>query len=103
MSPDTVVIVADFSENYSFVLQDAVQGVHWNNSQATIHPFRGYYAEVENPEGEDRQVRVFNLVVVSDCFQHDTAAVYTFQQRLIHFLKLKVRLKDWTVFLFGQF
>ena len=31
--------VADFSENYSFVLQDAAQGFHWNNAQATMHPF----------------------------------------------------------------
>ena len=34
---------ADFSENYSFVLQDAAQGFHWNNSQETIHPFVAYY------------------------------------------------------------
>ena len=32
------MVMADFSENYSFVLQDAAQGFHWNNSQATIHP-----------------------------------------------------------------
>ena len=32
------MVTADFSENYSFVLQDAVQGFHWNNAQATIHP-----------------------------------------------------------------
>jgi hypothetical protein len=34
---------ADFSENYSFVIQDAIQGFHWNNSQATVHPFVAYY------------------------------------------------------------
>lgn len=28
-------VMADFSERYSFVLQDAS---HWNNNQATIHP-----------------------------------------------------------------
>ena len=38
-----VLVVADFSENYSFVLQDAAQGYHWNNPQATIHPFVIYY------------------------------------------------------------
>ena len=38
-----VLVQADFSENYSFVLQDAAQGYHWNNSQATIHPFVVYY------------------------------------------------------------
>ena len=32
-----------FRKNYSFVLQDAAQGFHWNNSQATLHPFIAYY------------------------------------------------------------
>ena len=31
-----ILVTADFSENYSFVLQDAAQGYHWNNSQATL-------------------------------------------------------------------
>jgi hypothetical protein len=29
----------EFAKNYSFVLQDGAQGFHWNNIQATIHPF----------------------------------------------------------------
>ena len=29
--PGEVLVTADFSENYSFVLQDAAQGYHWNN------------------------------------------------------------------------
>ena len=32
-----------FAENYSFIVQDAVQGHHWNNSQATLHPFAVYF------------------------------------------------------------
>jgi hypothetical protein len=39
------LVTADFSENYSFVLQDAAQGFHWNNSQATLHPFVAYYLD----------------------------------------------------------
>jgi hypothetical protein len=31
------VVLCDFAENYSFVLQDEAQGFHWNNAQATIH------------------------------------------------------------------
>ncbi len=41
----------DFSENYTFIIQDAVQGYHWNNDQVTVHPFVIYYkigAEVEH-------------------------------------------------------
>ena len=43
LQPGECLVMADFSENYSFVLQDAAQGFHWNNSQATIHPFVAYY------------------------------------------------------------
>lgn len=38
-----VLAIADFAENYSFILQDAAQGFHWNNDQATLHPFICYY------------------------------------------------------------
>ena len=36
-----ILVTVDFSENYSFILQDAAQGFLWNNSQlqATLHPF----------------------------------------------------------------
>ena len=45
--PGEVLVTADFSENYSFELQDAAQGYHWNNAQATIHPFVAYYTDAE--------------------------------------------------------
>ena len=74
------LVTADFSENYSFVLQDAVQGFHWNNSQATLHPFVAYYLD----SGE---VCHLSYVVISDCLHHDTVAVHLFQQSFIAFLK----------------
>ena len=40
-----LVVLADFSENYAFILQDAAQGFHWNNAQATIHPFVVYFRQ----------------------------------------------------------
>ena len=57
------MLTVDFSENYSFVLQDAAQGFHWNNSQATLHPFVAYYLD----SGEIHHV---SYVVISDCFHH---------------------------------
>ena len=71
---------ADFSENYSFVLQDAAQGFHWNNSQSTIHPFVIYFNDLSHA----------SFVVISDCTSHDTIAVYLFQKRLINFLRSKL-------------
>ena len=43
LSPREMVVTVDFAENYSFVFQDAAQGFHWSNSQATIHPFAAYF------------------------------------------------------------
>lgn len=36
--PGEFIVIADFSLNYSFVVQDEVQSFHWNNLQATVHP-----------------------------------------------------------------
>ncbi|KAL5491066.1 hypothetical protein EMCRGX_G016283 [Ephydatia muelleri] len=36
-------VITDFSENYSFVVQDEIQAFHWNNGSATIHPFVCHY------------------------------------------------------------
>lgn len=77
-----IVVCADFSENYAFVLQDAAQGYHWNNAQATIHAFVAYFQQSESSE-----ISHLNFVIISDCLNHDTIAVYLFQKRLISFLK----------------
>ena len=77
------LITADFSENYSFVLQDAAQGYHWNNSQATVHPFLIIYKDSE-------KLCHFSFVVISDCLHHDTVAVYLFQKSLMEHLKTHV-------------
>ena len=82
LKPGEVVVCADFSENYAFVLQDAAQGFHWNNAQATLHPFVIYYRESDIPE-----IRHLNFVIISNCMNHDTIAVHLFQRKLILFLK----------------
>ena len=49
-----VLVICDFAKNYSFVLQDEIQGCHWTNSQATIHPFVVYHRfPVEGNETND--------------------------------------------------
>lgn len=52
------VVLLDFAENYSFLIQ--VQGFHWGNSQATIHPFVAYY---KDHEGETCHI---SMCVISD-------------------------------------
>ncbi|KAK0169394.1 hypothetical protein PV328_012113 [Microctonus aethiopoides] len=82
-----VLVVADFSENYAFLLQNSVQGVYWNNSQATVHPFACYY-RLSN-ENESNVVPL-SLVIISDNLTHNTTAVYCFQEVLTSFLKEKI-------------
>ena len=80
LSPGEMLVTADFSENYSFVLQDAAQGFHWNNSQATVHPFVGYYIDTS-------EIRHLSYVIISECLNHDTTAVYLFQKCFMALLK----------------
>ena len=80
MLPGQYLVIGDFSENYSFMLQDAAQVFHWNNSQATIHPFVVYYKE-------SGKLQHISYVVISDCSHHDTIAVHLFQRIWYNFFK----------------
>ena len=73
-----IIVFADFAENFAFVLQDAAQGFHWNNAQATIHSFVVYYRESDSSE-----LRYPNFVVISNCMNHDTVAVHLFQRKFL--------------------
>ena len=75
------LVTVDFSENYSFILQDAAQGYHWNNCQVTIHPFVAYY------KGESDELCHLSYVVISEALSHDTTAVYLYQKCFITFLR----------------
>ncbi|KAJ8684697.1 hypothetical protein QAD02_020490 [Eretmocerus hayati] len=55
-----IFVQGDFSENLSFLVQDAVPGYYWSNNQATLHPW------------------------------HDVNTIYAFQQDLIKLLKKKI-------------
>lgn len=82
LSDSEFVVTCDFSENYSIVLQDEAQSYHWTSQQITIHPFVIYYKQ------EDKIEHV-SFVIISDCLEHNTIAVYTFQKKLISYLSSK--------------
>ena len=44
------IVLLDCAENYSFIVQNAMQGHHWNNSQATLHPFGVYFKNEKNKQ-----------------------------------------------------
>jgi hypothetical protein len=76
------VVLCDFTEHYSFVLQDGAQGFHWNNAQATIHPFVIYFKKSDalNTEHE-------NILMIPDCLKHDSILVHTFRRHLMKFIE----------------
>lgn len=78
------IIIGDFSENYSFTVQDEVQSFHWDNSQCTLHPFVIYYKA-------DQEVKCHSVCVMSDSLTHDTATVFAFQKAIMPEVKKLVK------------
>ena len=79
---NNAVILLDFAENYSYIAQDAAQGYHWNNSQATLHPFVVYCRGEE-----DQQMKVINYCVLFDYLKHNASTVHSFQYVVLQNLK----------------
>jgi hypothetical protein len=63
---ESCVLVSDFFENYSFIIQDSVQGYYWANDQATILPFMAYMKR------QDGSVFNVSIPIISDHLTHDT-------------------------------
>lgn len=82
LTKEECVVVADFAENFSFVVQDEIQSYHWVNKQATIHPFVYYYVDEDSGIVKNR-----SLCIISNHLKHDTSVVHTFQKHLIEDIK----------------
>ena len=72
-----VLILGDYSENFSFVIQNAIQSNYWKNDQSTVHVFVCIY------KGADSKLKYVHHVVISDYLKHETSAVHLFQTRLM--------------------
>jgi len=79
----TVLFLGDFAENYLFVVQDEVQGFHWNNSQCTLHPVVIYYKLND-------EVKHISYCIISDDRNHDVAMVYAVQKSILEDIKQKI-------------
>lgn len=87
LEENAIIVQCDFSENFSFVLQDEAQGFHWNNSMATVHPCVVYFKK-KNEENDNFDVLTYkSFVFISDCLTHNTGLVHVFQRKLINFIK----------------
>lgn len=81
---EKVIVMFDFSENYSYVCQDASQAFHFNNDQCTVFSVIYYYKE-------NSELKHKSNVFLSESLKHDTAAVYTVQTLLIPEIKKDVK------------
>ena len=84
LSENELIILLAFAENCSFVVQDAVQGFHWENSQATLHSFVSYF---RSSNGDFKHTCI---CVISDCLKHDQTAVHFLLTKVITLMKQKV-------------
>lgn len=64
------LICLDFSENYAFKIQDAVQSYHWNNNQATLHPYVIYRATKKLHQQVFFLNRYDRVIQLQQCFRH---------------------------------
>jgi hypothetical protein len=71
---ETCLLLLDFAENYHFIVQDEVQGYHWNKEQCTLHPVVIYYKNAANELVHD------SLCIISDDLTHDTNFVHQLQK-----------------------
>ena len=78
-----VIVLGDFAENYQFVVQDEIQGYHWNKQQCTLHPIVIYYQS-------DGNLLSKSLCFISDDLEHDVNIVYKIIAATIDYLKHNV-------------
>ena len=73
--------MSNFSENFSFVIQDSVQGYYWSNDQATLLPFLAYMKKIDGS--------AWNVLmcIISDHLTHDTASGHAYLKPVLTYLK----------------
>ena len=73
MDNETAVVLMDFAENYSFLVQDDIQGFYWQNNQAILHHFA-----VNHRDTASNLVHYESIWVASDHLQHEQNTVHCF-------------------------
>ena len=61
---ETCIILLDFAENYHYIVQDEVQGYHWNKDQCTLHPVVIYY------KNEQNELEHISMCILTDDLNH---------------------------------
>lgn len=92
-----MVVVMDFSENYTCRFQNEVQSAFWNSNQVTIHPVVAYYGVKTATSTIQRK---HSIVIVSNDLDHDANAVNKFREEIYKKLEDEVPklslIHEWT-------
>lgn len=73
------LVIGDFTENFTFYVQDEIQSFHWTNRQVTLHPV--FYCK------KGGEICCKSIRIISDHLIHDTTSVYELQKHLIKEVK----------------
>ena len=71
LKSNEVIVLGDFAENHTFLVQDEIQGYHWNNQQCTLHPVVLYYRKDVESDVTSR-----SICFISNDLKHDVNLVY---------------------------
>lgn len=81
LKENEAILVLDFSQNYSYCIQDKVQGAYWSHESCSLHPAVLYtFSEKEEPIKS-------SMCVISDDLNHDVAFVYETQKVIVEHIK----------------
>lgn len=83
MTPNEVILVIDFSENYNLKYSKEIQSVHFGASkgQLSLHTGAFYY------KNTDKQISCKTFCSVSSCLRHDACAIWAHLQPVIKLIK----------------
>ena len=83
LKSDEAIVLGDFAENYSFVIQDEIQGYHWNKSQCSLHPIVIYHSS-------NNFLLASSICILSDDLDHDVSFVYKVMDEAVKHIKTEL-------------
>ena len=92
---DEVIVLGDSSDNYKFLIQDEVQGYHWNKQQCTLHPVVMYHKSKVT-------LATKSLCFILDDLEHNVNMVYKVMNETISYIKAALSKDILTVHYFSD-
>ena len=92
---DEVIVLGDFADNYFFLVQDEIQGYHWNKSQCSLHPVVVYIRSSDNRVES-------SLCILSEDLNHDVTFVYKVIKETVVFIKKELNPSVKTIHYFSD-